>query len=98
MNYFICRYIAHITFCFPDESYSCFMTSLPFSEYSYHASFNTMLWYQQTENYGPFKLIGNLVYKGNTTEDSYKERTLEISDVTSEDSAVYFCAVSKAQC
>ncbi|XP_029114430.1 uncharacterized protein LOC114912314 [Scleropages formosus] len=33
-----------------------------------------MLWYQQTENYGPFKLIGNLVYKGNTTEDSYKER------------------------
>uniref|UniRef100_A0A8C9RDU2 Ig-like domain-containing protein n=1 Tax=Scleropages formosus TaxID=113540 RepID=A0A8C9RDU2_SCLFO len=66
-------------------------------------SYDTILWYQQSESGGALKLIGYVYYTANTTEDSYKDHfsvtgngesevLLHITKVKSEDTAVYFCA------
>ncbi|KAJ8340910.1 hypothetical protein SKAU_G00332010 [Synaphobranchus kaupii] len=72
-------------------------------------SYVRMFWYQQPVGEGTLKLIG-LLYRENLTPgdhlsdrfrisgDATKTGTLEISNLTSEDAAVYFCAMSAAHC
>ncbi|KAJ8340912.1 hypothetical protein SKAU_G00332030 [Synaphobranchus kaupii] len=72
-------------------------------------SYVHMFWYQQPVGEGTLKLIG-LLYRENLTPgdhfsdrfrisgDATKTGTLEISNLTSEDAAVYFCAMSAAHC
>ncbi|KAG9336780.1 hypothetical protein JZ751_003128 [Albula glossodonta] len=70
-------------------------------------SYVRMYWYQQPGGKGVLKLIG-LLYRDNLTPgDQFSDRfqisgdatttgTLEISNLMAGDSAVYFCAMSKA--
>ncbi|MGH0174196.1 UNVERIFIED_CONTAM: hypothetical protein FKN15_070556 [Acipenser sinensis] len=73
-------------------------------------SYNYMYWYQKSRGEGAFKLIG-YAYKTQpaTYEDDFKTRftftkqttqkgILTISSLAKEDSAIYYCAASKAQC
>ncbi|MGH0141950.1 UNVERIFIED_CONTAM: hypothetical protein FKN15_074686 [Acipenser sinensis] len=69
-----------------------------------------MYWYQQSRGEGAFKLIGYAyMTQAATIEDDFKTRftftkqatqkgTLTISILAKEDSAIYYCAASKAQC
>ncbi|MGH0174201.1 UNVERIFIED_CONTAM: hypothetical protein FKN15_070561 [Acipenser sinensis] len=72
------------------------------------SSYQYMCWYQQTRK-GALELIGYLNNEIVNPEGKFKERfiltgdarkagSLTISSVTAEDSAVYLCAASKAQC
>uniref|UniRef100_A0A8C1SLL3 Ig-like domain-containing protein n=1 Tax=Cyprinus carpio TaxID=7962 RepID=A0A8C1SLL3_CYPCA len=65
-----------------------------------------LFWYQQKSNGGSLELIGMLSYGADSEEDKFKSRFditghakedafLLISNITAEDSAVYFCAASK---
>uniref|UniRef100_A0A8C6PHD4 Immunoglobulin V-set domain-containing protein n=1 Tax=Nothobranchius furzeri TaxID=105023 RepID=A0A8C6PHD4_NOTFU len=67
-----------------------------------------MLWYQRTPGDTAMKLIGYLLYKAVTMEDQYKDGfdltgdatkngSLHINTARSVQTAVYFCAASKAQ-
>uniref|UniRef100_A0AAZ3S372 Ig-like domain-containing protein n=1 Tax=Oncorhynchus tshawytscha TaxID=74940 RepID=A0AAZ3S372_ONCTS len=71
-----------------------------------------ILWYQQSAQNTALKLIGYVRYTSPTVEDSFKGRFDVSGDATTnkmaylhfpkvteaEDSAVYFCAASEAQC
>ncbi|KTF91145.1 hypothetical protein cypCar_00042894 [Cyprinus carpio] len=69
-----------------------------------YSSFYYLYWYQRTTQEESFKLLGYLyLQKFNPEKDydrfhiygnSQTHGTLQISTVTSEDSAMYFCAVS----
>ncbi|MGH0170842.1 UNVERIFIED_CONTAM: hypothetical protein FKN15_059617 [Acipenser sinensis] len=74
------------------------------------SSYSYMYWYQKSRGEGAFKLIG-YAYKTQAAnyEDDFKTRfnftkqatergTLTISNLAKEDSAIYYCAASKAQC
>lgn len=71
-----------------------------------------MLWYQRPPGETAMKLIGYLYHKQVTMEDQYKSNFIISGDLTGstaknssliantaqqEDSAVYYCAASKAQ-
>lgn len=67
-------------------------------------SYPYMYWYQQKAS-GSIELIGMLHYENPTPEDNFKTRfkmsghskanaTLSISNITTDDSAVYYCAAS----
>ncbi|MGH0171942.1 UNVERIFIED_CONTAM: hypothetical protein FKN15_062186 [Acipenser sinensis] len=74
------------------------------------SSYNYMYWYQQSRGEGAFKLIGSAFQTQPATyEDDFKTRftftkqttqkgSLTISDLAKEDSTIYYCAASKAQC
>ncbi|KAL0170903.1 hypothetical protein M9458_035499, partial [Cirrhinus mrigala] len=62
-----------------------------------------LYWYQQKNSGGSLELIGMLSYDADSEEDKFKPRFditghakedafLHISNITAEDSAVYFCA------
>ncbi|ROL43509.1 Ig heavy chain V region 186-1, partial [Anabarilius grahami] len=68
------------------------------------SSYNAMLWYKQTRGKG-LELIGYLVMSSGTVEDKFKDKAnlegnanknsvLKLKDLSSDDSAVYFCAAS----
>lgn len=69
-----------------------------------YSNYYYLYWYQQTTQEKSFKLLGHLyLTKFNPEEgydrchiygDSQTQATLQLSSVISEDSAVYFCAVS----
>ncbi|CAB1330461.1 unnamed protein product, partial [Coregonus sp. 'balchen'] len=75
-------------------------------------NYNTILWYQQSAQNTALKLIGYVLLTNPTVEDSFKERFTVSGDGAirkmahlhipklrgTEDSAVYFCAASYAQC
>uniref|UniRef100_A0A674CKU1 Ig-like domain-containing protein n=1 Tax=Salmo trutta TaxID=8032 RepID=A0A674CKU1_SALTR len=75
-------------------------------------NYDTILWYQQSAQNTALKLIGYVRFTSPTVEDSFKERFTVSGDAATgkmaylhipnlrgtEDSAVYFCAASKAQC
>uniref|UniRef100_W5N7A9 Ig-like domain-containing protein n=1 Tax=Lepisosteus oculatus TaxID=7918 RepID=W5N7A9_LEPOC len=65
-----------------------------------------MYWYQQKGGKGALKLIGHLYRKNLRPEEEFRDQftisgdatlngTLEVSNITAADSAVYFCAVSQ---
>ena len=69
------------------------------------SSYTYLYWYQQKINSGSLELIGMLRYEAPSTEDKFKSRFtisghatkdafLLISNISAEDSAVYFCAAS----
>ncbi|MGH0141947.1 UNVERIFIED_CONTAM: hypothetical protein FKN15_074683 [Acipenser sinensis] len=74
------------------------------------SNYEYMYWYQQSRGEGAFKLIGYaLQTQPATYEDDFKTRftftkqttqkgSLTISNLAKEDSAIYYCAASKAQC
>ncbi|MGH0170838.1 UNVERIFIED_CONTAM: hypothetical protein FKN15_059613 [Acipenser sinensis] len=74
------------------------------------SNYNYMYWYQQSRGEGAFKLIGYAyMTQPATYEDDFKTRftftkqttqkgSLTISNLSKEDSAIYYCADSKAQC
>lgn len=68
------------------------------------SSYNVMLWYKQTRGKG-LELLGYLVGSSETVEDKFKNKTnldgnankncvLKLKNLSSDDSAVYFCAAS----
>ncbi|MGH0174195.1 UNVERIFIED_CONTAM: hypothetical protein FKN15_070555 [Acipenser sinensis] len=73
------------------------------------SSYNYMYWYQQSRGEGAFKQIGYLQLTTPSLEEKFKERFsitgeaakkgfLTISNLIIEDSTIYYCAASKAQC
>uniref|UniRef100_A0A8C9RB19 Ig-like domain-containing protein n=1 Tax=Scleropages formosus TaxID=113540 RepID=A0A8C9RB19_SCLFO len=68
------------------------------------SSYDTILWYQQSGEMGALKLIGYIYYaqpekeknfdRFNMTGDGSSKGSLIITDLRSEDSAVYYCAAS----
>lgn len=71
---------------------------------SHSSSYNVMLWYKKTHGKG-LELIGHLVMSSGTVEDKFKDKAnldgnanknsvLKLKDLSSDDSAVYFCAAS----
>uniref|UniRef100_A0A4W5LB71 Immunoglobulin V-set domain-containing protein n=1 Tax=Hucho hucho TaxID=62062 RepID=A0A4W5LB71_9TELE len=74
--------------------------------------YNMILWYQQSAQNTALKLIGYVRFTSPTVEDSFKGRFNVSGDAApnkmvylhipklrgAEDSAVYFCAASEAQC
>uniref|UniRef100_A0A8C1KS16 Ig-like domain-containing protein n=1 Tax=Cyprinus carpio TaxID=7962 RepID=A0A8C1KS16_CYPCA len=70
------------------------------------SNYQYLYWYQQKSNGGSLELIGLLNYGTASHEDKFKPRfalsghatknaSLIISNISPEDSAVYFCATSK---
>uniref|UniRef100_A0A8C1HUW0 Ig-like domain-containing protein n=1 Tax=Cyprinus carpio carpio TaxID=630221 RepID=A0A8C1HUW0_CYPCA len=70
------------------------------------SSYLYMYWYQQKNEGGSLELIGMLTGDSGTPEEKFKPRfalsghatkvaSLIISNISAEDSAVYFCAASK---
>ncbi|KAL1246833.1 hypothetical protein QQF64_034790 [Cirrhinus molitorella] len=69
-----------------------------------YSNYYYLYWYQQTTQKESFKLLGHLYMSKFNSEKDYERihiygnsqthGTLQISSVTSADSAVYFCAVS----
>uniref|UniRef100_A0A673HH79 Ig-like domain-containing protein n=1 Tax=Sinocyclocheilus rhinocerous TaxID=307959 RepID=A0A673HH79_9TELE len=71
---------------------------------SHSSSYNVMLWYKQKRGES-LELLGYLVDSGDTVEDTfknkisldgdaYKNSVLKLESLSSDDSAVYFCAAS----
>uniref|UniRef100_A0A6Q2ZN18 Ig-like domain-containing protein n=1 Tax=Esox lucius TaxID=8010 RepID=A0A6Q2ZN18_ESOLU len=77
-----------------------------------NTNYDMILWYQQSEQNPALKLIGYVRFTKATMEDPFKEHFNMSGDVSagktvylhipklrgSEDTAVYFCAASYAQC
>uniref|UniRef100_A0A8C1PBJ0 Ig-like domain-containing protein n=1 Tax=Cyprinus carpio TaxID=7962 RepID=A0A8C1PBJ0_CYPCA len=73
------------------------------------SSYQYLYWYQQKSNGGSLELIGMLSFGEPSPEDKFKTRFkitghatqdafLLISNISAEDSAVYFCAASEHSC